>query len=120
MDYLWFSTDGLQWSKATLPKSLWISDVTWDGTRFIAVGSAVLTSPDGIHWSEQATPPILLYSVFSQGSRILATGTLTQIWSADNLPILETTGRKPPLLLQAIQRNLPLRFDLLGRATKAP
>ncbi len=53
------STDGVNWSPATLPEGLWteINGVAYGGRSFVAVTSdgRVLTSPDGDSWSPQDT-----------------------------------------------------------------
>ncbi|MDD5472086.1 MAG: IPT/TIG domain-containing protein, partial [Sideroxydans sp.] len=62
------STDGLNWTLQTLPSSISssafvLNDITWDGTRLVAVGSPYalvnsrlfLTSSDGLTWTVDAT-----------------------------------------------------------------
>lgn len=62
------STDGLNWALQTVPSSIRssafvLNDITWDGTRFVAVGSPYalvnsrlfLTSSDGVTWMVDAT-----------------------------------------------------------------
>lgn len=53
-------------------------DITWSGEKFVVVGSGgmVLTSPDGIQWSQQATGTIMsLLSVIWTGSEFAAVGS---------------------------------------------
>jgi len=72
---------------ADVPVSSWIrrldglpyalNDVTWNGTRFIAVGDGgqILTSADGIDWSpQQSNTTADLFAVASQGLDIVAVG----------------------------------------------
>ena len=63
------STDGAVWTAQTLPASiatseLKLTDVSWDGSRFLAVGDdgatasahLLVTSPDGIAWTVETAP----------------------------------------------------------------
>lgn len=50
---LWSSTDLKSWTKVSLPAGAGVafSDIIWDGSRFIAVGSGIISSSDGATWS---------------------------------------------------------------------
>ena len=50
--------------------------VVWSGTQFVAVGSEVLTSPDGIHWAHPKTFGSLqyLYGITWSGTTFVAVG----------------------------------------------
>jgi len=67
---VWFSPDGMQWSRSVLPNGTALVDVVATDTGYVAVGSAdriqgdfiltdgaVWTSPDGITWNQIAEDP---------------------------------------------------------------
>jgi hypothetical protein len=67
---VWFSPDGMQWSRSVLPNGKRVFDVVATDTGYVAVGSAeriqgeyiladgaVWTSPDGITWNQIAEDP---------------------------------------------------------------
>ncbi len=86
------SSDGQTWTVQTLPSAIatssyQLADVTWDGTRFIAVGAPyalanerlILSSTDGITWTVDqqiatGNGQKFLSSVASNGTRAVAVG----------------------------------------------
>jgi len=89
-DTIQTSRDGVTWSddKVSLPgKVSGLSGVTWGGSQFVAVGSVmgqkgdristralVLTSPDGMTWTERSAPGSGLEDVAWSGERFVAVG----------------------------------------------
>lgn len=87
------SFDGQNWTVQAMPSEIatsqfMLEDVTWDGSRFIAVGSPyalvgrrlALTSPDGVSWtvdlnSDSGSGMRMLDSVTSNGVRAVAVGS---------------------------------------------
>ena len=55
---IWTSSNLKSWQKLSLPSAAGTTyrDVIWDGSQFIAVGSGILTSPDGSSWSVRVKP----------------------------------------------------------------
>lgn len=51
--FVCWSTDGTTWKRVDLSGIAPISKVIWDGKKFIAVGSGIQTSPDGMKWKDQ-------------------------------------------------------------------
>jgi len=61
---VWRSEDGLTWQSTTVSVSYFLTAVTWDGSRFVAVGAnprvyppqtVIVTSPDGVAWGDNET-----------------------------------------------------------------
>ncbi len=89
------SADGKTWTDHTLssPTNMYLQGVTWDGTRFIAVGldyttgwvGVIHTSPDGIAWSKKYTSSTstssinAFRSVASSGGTLLVGGDLGRL-----------------------------------------
>jgi len=69
------SPDGIAWTDRTAPGSigLYMTKVIWAGNQFVAVGSAVYTSPDGSAWTFKAYGPKT--SIAWNGSRLVTVGT---------------------------------------------
>lgn len=62
---IWFSLDGWRWTRALVmdgPQPRLLTDVTWTGLQFVAVGrdvrhrAAIWFSPDGHHWVHNVLP----------------------------------------------------------------
>ena len=61
---LLLSPDGVMWTRVPggdIGAGVWVWDIAWDGTGWVAAGSAgdravVLRSPDGSTWAEEALP----------------------------------------------------------------
>lgn len=78
------SPDGVTWSKSTESLSMYLHDVIWSGTKFVAVGSqvggtnseaAVLISADGVNWTKHLVGALtVLQDIAWNGSRFVATG----------------------------------------------
>lgn len=62
------SPDGITWTARTLPLSVAVAGIAWNGTVFCAVCGAIgasnvaLTSPDGITWTQRTLPQSLYWS----------------------------------------------------------
>lgn len=81
------STDGRNWCDASLNRFERISDVVWDGARFVAVGfhrysfitlnsfGVVLSSQDGEDWEAVAISSASLHGIAWNGSVYLAYGS---------------------------------------------
>ena len=94
------SPDGVTWTTRTVtaPTNVHFYDVTWDGTRFVAVGmdynftisnwvGLICTSPDGITWTRQyrsTTPNSRLASVASSGGILIAGGDSATLLRSTN------------------------------------
>ncbi len=81
------STDGITWTGRSSGTQETMYGVTWGDGQFVAVGGTwddpstgdalVLTSPDGVEWTAQATPASVttaLDSIAWNGSQFVATG----------------------------------------------
>jgi len=71
---------GVTWTARTSGTTAGLSSVVWTGTQFVAVGSSstVLTSPDGITWTQRAlgsSTPANLTSVAWSGQTLVAIST---------------------------------------------
>ncbi len=78
------SLDGITWEAHPVGLNLYLflSDVTWTGTQFVAVGQdgKVVLSPDGVSWIvEQAPTRAWLKAVSWDGLRLLAVGSTGKI-----------------------------------------
>jgi len=76
------SPDGVTWTERATGVDHALRDVTWTGSRFVAVGDGgtVLTSPDGVDWALQPVPVLIepmLQGVTASPSRYVAVGTRT-------------------------------------------
>jgi hypothetical protein len=85
------SSDGATWTpQADVPSGIpsALSGVTWSGNAFVAVsftpfpqaapipGGGIITSPDGVHWTQRAAPDnASLRAVASGGGQLIAVGT---------------------------------------------
>lgn len=99
------STDGSTWTKRSVPTYssgyadyLWFSAITWDGSRFIAVGgdynydaevwgSTIYTSPDGTSWTQKyigTTDEVFLQAVAGNGQSIVAVGDAGTVLTSTN------------------------------------
>lgn len=104
------SRDGMTWDSRKLEIKGMPRRVAWGGSQFVAVGytsefdpnseyytdrALVLTSPDGMTWSEQSAPGSGLYDVTWAGERFVAVGRsiLTSpdgsTWNLQNIPVEE-------------------------------
>lgn len=77
--HMYFSADGKAWTKPYLPTAPYrtsadIHDITWTGSRFVAVGGTgmVITSTDGLTWEILASGEDFT-SVIWDGTQYLAT-----------------------------------------------
>ncbi len=76
-----FATAGEDWELVSpLPTGATLNDVTFGGTQFVAVGGAILTSPDGVTWTVQASSTTTsLRGVAWSGTRFVAVGSFGTI-----------------------------------------
>ena len=84
------STDGLTWSSSTAVNATTrISGVCYGGGLFVAVGyfgSYIATSPDGINWTQRASPGIYFQSVTYGAAGFVAVGEAGQTaYSSDGV-----------------------------------
>ena len=74
----WYTTDFITWTSKTPPTNLAFYGITWDGTKFIAVGenSIIFVSTDGSTWSNQLTITggNTLNGVAWNGNKLIAVG----------------------------------------------
>lgn len=60
--------------------------IVWNGTRFVAVGTRIAYSDDGIHWTLATTPDInTLQSVVWNGTGFVAVGTICRPGTCANI-----------------------------------
>jgi hypothetical protein len=75
------SKKGIGWERHFNPSMALMRKVIWSGSQFVAVGfSDILTSPDGLKWTSQASgyiPGYLLSGVATDGQGYVASGYLT-------------------------------------------
>lgn len=86
-----YDDSGTQWTKR---QAAWttndLNDVVWSGTQFAAVGGigsfgAILTSPDGITWTQRMTSSTsTLTGVVWSGTQFVAVGSLGAIFTSAN------------------------------------
>jgi hypothetical protein len=89
------SPDGITWNKAAQSYSMALYDVTWSGTKFVAVGTelggtnalaAVLVSTDGVTWTKHLAGALsTLEEIAWSGSQFLATGYAGAAMSPDGV-----------------------------------
>jgi len=107
------SPDGQEWSvRYSVPNdhSRPLEKVTWTGSQFVAVGNEllegrelalVLTSPDGISWTQRAkgVVPGYMHSVAAYGSTLVAVGTgpyqEPAVWTSQDGGVTWTRGVLP-------------------------
>ena len=77
---------GSAWSAVNIRQPY--NSIVWSGSQFVAVGTSILTSSDGVAWKERPTPvaDVTLRKVIWSGSQFVAVGTLgTIITSPDGI-----------------------------------
>ena len=82
------SSDGSNWTIQSAGTASDLSDIAWNGSRFVAVGEgAIITSADGITWSAQSSGSIYsaTYSITWNGSLFVAVGYNTILTSPDGV-----------------------------------
>jgi hypothetical protein len=77
--YIFTSPDGINWTQVYGLANAIMSDVTYDGTTYVAVASGttnkIFTSPDGTNWTPRMTSAIpALTNVSNGGGVFMATG----------------------------------------------
>lgn len=90
MDYwsssYYYSTTGVSWTRGHLSGGLGTIDVTWDGSKFVVLGSTeVFTSTDGITWetiSQDMVRPA--FSIVTGSDGILAAGANAVLLASGN------------------------------------
>lgn len=87
------------WIEQGNPKNVQLSSVVWSGTRFVAVGAAdgtdsyILTSPDGVVWTERA--PTISRNVALNSIAILTNGNymaVGNVFGASAYAVISTDG----------------------------
>ncbi len=73
------STDATNWSAASSPITDQLSGVAYGAGQFVAVGGTavagrLLTSPDGLSWTQQPAPFNALYAILFAGGKFVAVG----------------------------------------------
>lgn len=78
------STDGIAWIAENPGTTRSLRDVVWTGSQFVVVGFlAVMTSPDGVAWTLQASSWVLLFSVASDPSgNLMGVGDSGQVMTS--------------------------------------
>lgn len=91
------SRDAATWKAHRLLLDGGLSGVTWGGSQFVAVGdilakgedyrlgTLIVTSPDGVTWSERSAPGVGLRDVTWSGERFVAVGRNSILTSQDGL-----------------------------------
>lgn len=109
------SPDGITWTSQSSVNNL--NKVTWDGTRFVAVGSAgvVVTSTNGSSWATQTSgTPNGLNGIVSNGSLLVATGATGAILTSTNGSTWTTRIPALPLRSVAYSSSLGLYVAVGG------
>lgn len=80
------------WTNLTTstPSQGWLKSVTWTGSQLVAVGElgAILTSPDGVQWSDQSSETLAgLRSVTWGRDRLVAVGDPAILSSRDGIQL---------------------------------
>jgi hypothetical protein len=105
--YIITSSDGIDWTQATVNLNATINSVAYGDDKFVAVGSqgSLWISDDGIDWTGQTISTADLNSVVFTGTKFIAIGQQgTMMESADGLA-------------WTTEQNLPSTDDLTGIAT---
>ena len=71
--YLWTSPDASTWTRQVIPGGRIVGELAWNGSRFVAVGSAVATSVDGLSWTF-LTSQLGWQDISWNGSKFIAVG----------------------------------------------
>jgi len=74
------SANGETWTVTTVasPSSLWLYSVAYSGERFVAVGyKAVVTSPDGIIWTNHPVSSLVNFTAMTFGNGIFTAFAIT-------------------------------------------
>jgi len=77
-----YSSDGINWQSRSTGITAPLNDVIWTGSQYVMVGgyytvccySRILTSPDGIVWTERTSGTYALQSVAWSGTQFVAVG----------------------------------------------
>ena len=84
-----YSTDGINWTKSTLPLSESWSSVTYGNGKFVAVSKGSTTaaySPDGINWTKSTLPSDANWISITYGNgKFVATGGGISAYSTDGI-----------------------------------
>ena len=94
------STNGLSWSPANNPTSLPIDAVTFGQNAFLAVGApgVVLSSSDGVIWTNQGTPSYELGGLAYGRNTFVATASNQVLTSPDGVTWSSHSVAVPPRL----------------------
>jgi hypothetical protein len=131
---VWFSPDGMQWSRSVLPNGKRAFDVVATDTGYVAVGraeriqgedildaGAVWTSPDGITWNQIAEDPATfadayLTAITETDQGLVAVGALAQdtgfgVWTSPDgntwTKRLVDTSFPGPMILWDVTEGTP-------------
>lgn len=84
-----YSTDGINWTKASPPVSGNWAAIAYGADKFVIVGrngAPIIYSSDGITWYETTNPDIRTYSVIYAANKFVAVGDNGSIkWSNDGI-----------------------------------
>ena len=67
------SSDGKNWSKNPPPTGAKLTDVIFDGNKFLAVGPGIFTSYDGYHWDKKVSASSFITGITYSGKQYVAT-----------------------------------------------
>ncbi|HBG07986.1 MAG: hypothetical protein A2075_11030 [Geobacteraceae bacterium GWC2_58_44] len=85
---IYSSPDGISWTLRSSGTAVTLSGVTYGAGTFVAVGSvAILTSTDGVTWTQRKAPPAVLTGVAYANGTFVAVGSNGAILQSD--PLLE-------------------------------
>ena len=82
------STNGTSWTRRIATGNRYYSRYLWDvcygDSLFVAVGTYIYTSSDGITWTNRHTPAVVLYSVAYGDGLYVAVGTSGYIYTSSD------------------------------------
>lgn len=85
------SQDGIAWTLRDSGTKLWLTSIVWTGHELVAIGNVdtavVLSSPDGITWTDRTPPRFYVQSLAWTGQKLVAVGTNGNILISSEDPI---------------------------------
>jgi Bacterial Ig-like domain (group 2) len=99
-EYLRESTDGIRWREFALPRGFNFTfggggGVVWTGSAYVIAGAdgEVFTSPDGIDWTQRATPTTNGIEELVQGGGVLVARSFQELLSSTDGVVWSSVAR---------------------------
>ena len=129
--FIYYSTDGVQWTGAIIPSISGVSDVAYADNMFVACNrlddEPLLVSKDGIEWTGYDQPKVAMGQGWKKVTHGMGTWILSNLGNAPRVPFaylsVDTTVTNSGLYydgdLVATEANLQPVFDRIRENTQA-